>query len=102
MSELISSKWVDEFGVYYPIDGNTQLHQTPGNGIFELFQSQGQDKRIGLKKIANKFEFNFKIYDLDCNDFLNLVKILGNLIYLLRIIKILELFLMAQKVLEKP
>lgn len=74
MSELISSKWVDEFGVYYPIDGNTQLHQTPGNGIFELYQSQGQDKRIGLKKIANKFEFNFKIYDLDCNDFLNLVK----------------------------
>lgn len=74
MSELISSKWVDEFGVYYPIDGNTQLHQTPGNGIFELYQSQGQDKRIGLKKIANKFEFNFKLYDLDCSDFLNLVK----------------------------
>lgn len=74
MNELISSKWVNEFGIYYPIDGNTQLHQTPGNGIFELYQSQGQDKRIGLKKIANKFDFNFKIYDLDCNDFLDLVK----------------------------
>ena len=75
MTELVSPKWVNECGIFFPIDGNTQLHQTPGIGVFELYQSQGSDKRIGLRKISDKFEFNFKIYDLDsCNDFLDTIQ----------------------------
>ena len=62
MKNLVAQKWIDECGTLFPIDGNTVLYPTPGSGIFELYQGKGQDKRIGLKKLSEKFEFNHKIY----------------------------------------
>lgn len=67
MEKLVAQKWIDECGTLFPIDGNTVLYPTPGPGVFELYQGVGQDKRIGLKKLSEKFEFNHKIYDVGCD-----------------------------------
>lgn len=73
--EVTRQKWVNEGGILYPISGNTVLLKTPGNGIFNLVQSQNpMDARLGLQKIANTFEFNFKIYELGCDEMLRTIK----------------------------
>ena len=73
--ELTRQKWVNEGGILYPISGNTVLLKTPGKGIFNLVQSQNpMDARLGLQKIANTFEFNFKIYELGCDEMLKTIK----------------------------
>lgn len=62
-------KWVKENGVFFPIPGDTTLHTTPGNGIFQLYQQKGLGgSRLGLRKMADKFTFNFKVYDLGVDD----------------------------------
>jgi hypothetical protein len=73
--ELTRQKWVNEGGILYPISGNTVLLKTPGKGIFNLVQSQNpMDARLGLQKIADTFEFNFKIYELGCDEMLKTIK----------------------------
>lgn len=58
-------KWITENGVFYPISGDTVLHTTPGPGVFQFYKNPDpHDGRVGLKKIGDKFEFDFKIYDL--------------------------------------
>lgn len=58
-------KWIDEGGIFYPISGNTTLLKTPGVGVFNLVQSPNpMDARLGLQRIADRFDFNFKIYEL--------------------------------------
>ena len=74
MENLTAQKWVNECGILFPIDGNTVLYQTLGSGVFELYQGKGQDKRIGLKKLCDKFEFNYKIYDVGCNDLFDTIQ----------------------------
>ena len=62
-------KWVKENGVFFPIPGDTTLHTTPGNGIFQLYQQKSLGgSRLGLRKMADKFTFNFKVYDLGVDD----------------------------------
>lgn len=71
---VIADKWVDEGrGIFYPISGGTILHQSLGRGVFEVYQSQGQDRRIGLKKLSKEFTFNYKIYDLGCDSLMNTI-----------------------------
>lgn len=60
-------KWINEGGILYPIPGYASLLATPGNGIFRIYKNV-YDKRLGLEKIAETFNFNFKIYDLDCEN----------------------------------
>jgi len=58
-------KWMVEHGIYFPINGNIILHSTPGPGVWTIAQSPDpMDKRLGLTKLGEKFEFNFKIYEL--------------------------------------
>ena len=74
MKNLVAQKWIDECGTLFPIDGNTILYPTPGPGIFELYQGKGQDKRIGLRRLSEKFEFNHKIYDVGCDDLFDIIQ----------------------------
>lgn len=68
-------KWVNEGGILYPISGDTVLLKTPGRGIFNVVKSQNpMDARLGLQRIANTFEFNFKIYELGCDEMLRTIK----------------------------
>lgn len=69
------SKWTYESpGIFYPC-GDFKLYPTPGNGVFNLVKSPNpMDGRIGLEKVADKFEFPFKIYDLGINGFIQKVK----------------------------
>lgn len=60
-------KWINEGGILYPIPGYATLLPCPGNGIFRIYE-EPQTKRLGLEKIDTTFTFNFKIYDLDCED----------------------------------
>lgn len=65
----IKQKWVKENGVFYPIPGDTTLHQTPGTGVFQIYEEKSMGgSRLGLKKMADEFTFNFKIYDLGAED----------------------------------
>lgn len=62
-------KWVKENGVFYPIPGDTTLHITPGNGVFQIYEEKSMGgSRLGLRKMADAFTFNFKIYDLGVED----------------------------------
>ena len=73
--ELTRQKWVNEGGVYFPISGDTVLLRTPGNGIFNVVKSPNpMDARLGLQRIGDIFEFNFKIYELDCDEMLKTIK----------------------------
>lgn len=66
----LKQKWVLESGVFFPIPGDTTLHNTPGNGVFEVHVVKSMSGiRIGLRKIADEFLFNFKLYDLGAEDF---------------------------------
>lgn len=70
----LPDKWVDEGAAMFPISGATKIYQSPGNGVWGLYQGTGPDKRIGLTKLGDKFEFPFKIYDLGVDNFLETVK----------------------------
>lgn len=73
--ELTRQKWVNERGIYFPISGNTVLLRTPGKGVFNVVKSQNpMDARIGLQRISDAFEFNFKIYELGCEEILKTIK----------------------------
>lgn len=68
-TENLKQKWVLENGVYFPIPGDTTLHSTPGKGVFEVHVIKSMSgSRIGLRKIAETFTFNFKLYDLGAED----------------------------------
>jgi hypothetical protein len=73
--ELTRQKWVNEGGVYFPISGDTVLLRTPGEGIFNVVKSPNpMDARLGLQRIGDTFEFNFKIYELGCEEMLRTIK----------------------------
>ena len=63
-------KWINDGGVLYPIPGYATLLPCPGSGIFRICE-EPRSKRLGLEKIDETFTFNFKIYDLDCEDVMN-------------------------------
>ena len=60
-------KWINEGGVYYPIPGYATIYTSPGNGVFQIKVDNFQN-RLGLARIADSFEFDFKLYDLGCED----------------------------------
>ena len=73
--ELTRQKWVNEGGIYFPISGDTVLLRTPGKGVFNVVKSQNpMDARLGLQRIGDAFEFNFKIYELGCEEMLQTIK----------------------------
>lgn len=63
-------KWINEGGIYYPIPGSATLFPSPGEGIFRIYEDLHL-KRLGLEKIDDSFVFDFKIYDLDCDEIMN-------------------------------
>lgn len=65
-------KWINDGGILYPIPGYASLLSSPGNGIFRIYE-QPQTKRLGLEKIDDTFRFDFKIYDLECEDIMSKV-----------------------------
>lgn len=68
-------KWINEGGTYYPISGNTVLLDTPGHGVFNVVKSANpMDSRLGLVKIADHFDFNFKVYELGCEEMLQTIQ----------------------------
>ena len=73
--EFTRQKWVNEGGVYFPISGDTVLLRTPGKGVFNVVKSQNpMDARLGLQRIGDTFEFNFKIYELGCEEMLQTIR----------------------------
>lgn len=67
-------KWIDEGGIFYPVSSGIVIHSSVGNCVYELYKSNSPtDGRIGLKKVCDKFEFSFKIYDLGFDDLINTV-----------------------------
>lgn len=65
-------KWINDGGVLYPIPGYASLLTSPGNGIFRIYKNP-QTKRLGLEKIDDTFRFDFKIYDLECEEIISKV-----------------------------
>ena len=63
-------KCINDGGILYPIPGYATLLPCPGNGIFRIYENP-QTRRLGLEKIDETFRFNFKIYDLDCEDIIS-------------------------------
>ena len=63
-------KWINDGGILYPIPGYASLLTSPGNGIFRIYENP-QTKRLGLEKMDDTFRFDFKIYDLGCEDIMS-------------------------------
>ncbi len=71
----IKQKWMMDGGVFYPIPGNTTLHITPGTGVFQIHEQNSMSgTRLGLVRLADSFEFNFKIYDLGIEDIMEKIE----------------------------
>ena len=60
-------KWINNGWVYFPIPGYSTIYSSPGTGVFQIVVDP-DTRRLGLGKISDTFEFNFKIYDLGCED----------------------------------
>ena len=57
------------------MSGDTCLLPSPGDGVFVVKESSSpMMTRIGLQKIADKFEFDFKIYELGTEPMIRLIK----------------------------
>lgn len=70
-----SQQWINEEGTFYPVSGDTRLLQCPGDGVFVVAESSNQMMtRIGLRRIADRFEFDFKIYELGTEPMIRLIK----------------------------
>lgn len=69
---VVKQKWINEGGILYPIPGYATLLPCPGKGIFRIYENPNT-KRLGLEKIDETFRFNFKIYDLGCEDIIEKV-----------------------------
>ncbi|MBR5399926.1 MAG: AAA family ATPase [Bacteroidales bacterium] len=68
-------QWINEAGTFYPVDGDTRLLKSPGDGIFVVVESSNpMMTRIGLRKIGDRFSFDFKIYELGTEPMIRLVK----------------------------
>ena len=63
-------KWINDGGILYPIPGYASLLTSPGNGIFRIYENP-QTKRLGLEKMDDTFRFDFKIYDLGCEEIMS-------------------------------
>ena len=75
MCMSIGQKWINEDGAFYPVSGDTCLLPSPGDGVFVVKESSNpMMTRIGLQKIADKFEFDFKIYELGTEPMIRLIK----------------------------
>ena len=73
--KIVKQKWVNENGTFFPISGDATLYETPGKGVFQLYEQPTMGgSRIGLRPIADKFTFGFKVYDLGIENIMNLVK----------------------------
>lgn len=73
----MQQKWIDEGGIYFPIDGEFVIHATPGPGIWRIQKSsKPMDPRIGLAKVSEKFTFPYKIYPLGQDHVFNRIKAL--------------------------
>lgn len=73
----MQQKWIDEGGIYFPIDGEFVIHATPGPGIWRIQKSpKPMDPRIGLTKVSDKFVFPYKIYPLGQDHVFNRIKAL--------------------------
>ena len=70
-----SQQWINEAGTFYPVSGDTRLLASPGDGVFVVVESATpMMKRIGLNRIGDKFEFDFKLYELGTDPIIRLVK----------------------------
>lgn len=75
----MKQKWINDGGIFFPISGDTVIHETPGPGIFRVTKSPDpMDARLGLVKVCNKFEFNFKLYKLGAEDTCEKIKQVWN------------------------
>lgn len=71
----LKQKWVKENGVFYPIPGDTTLHATPGNGVFQVYEERSMGgSRVGIRRISDNFEFGYKIYDLGAEDIMQKIE----------------------------
>lgn len=68
-------QWINEEGTFYPVSGDTRLLPCPGDGVFVVSESSNpMMTRIGLRRIADRFEFDFKIYELGTEPMIRLIK----------------------------
>jgi hypothetical protein len=71
----VSQQWINEAGTFYPVSGDTRLLASPGDGVFVVVESATpMMKRIGLNRIGDKFDFDFKLYELGTDPIIRLVK----------------------------
>lgn len=61
-------KWIIDGGVFYPVSGNTRVWDSPGSGVFQICEHPFNQGQLGLQKLDDNFKFDFKIYDLGCED----------------------------------
>ena len=72
---MSNQRWLNEGGIFYPIIGEIVLHDTPGPGVWQVYQSPNMnDRRIGLVKISDKFTFDYKIYNFGGQDMFEKIK----------------------------
>lgn len=65
-------KWQVSGNLYFPTVENRNLLDDPGTGVFQIIVEKTMSgTRVGLEKISEQFEFDFKIYDLGTDEIQN-------------------------------
>ena len=72
-------KWIEQDGILYPIVGDVLITEYPGKGIWQAYQNPNPaDRRIGLQRIGDKFEFDYKIYNFGGQDMFDKINTVWN------------------------
>lgn len=61
-------RWIIDDGVFYPVSSTTRVWDNPGYGVFQICEHPINQGQLGLQKLDDSFKFDFKIYDLGCDD----------------------------------
>ena len=72
-------KWINEGGVFFPVNGGVTITDNLMPGIWQVYQSENpMDKRLGLIRIDDRFEFNYKVYDFGGQEMFEKIKKVWN------------------------
>lgn len=70
-----SIKWIFSGGLYQQHSGDLEIVSTPGKGVYTLLEDPSpMSKVVLMKPLFPKFEFDYKLYDLEMDRYLNYIQ----------------------------
>ena len=75
MKENTTIKWLFSGGLYQQHSGDLEIVTTPGKGVYTLLEDPNpMSKVVLMKPLFPKFQFDYKLYDLEMDKYLEYIQ----------------------------